>query len=752
MKNIIPFPNAHSGESNGNELPAPDDYLEALEVALERSSSLEQFENTVDSFLASVSNDCWFRTFSRATRILARVDWKILRLERPAPETNSEEAKDLVRVCVKLSSEREKQRSGAEKEQRHYFPAALSYLNAFDLLYGNDSPIDYINHAIKTLFPETPYKHPLDCWFAGDECLVLDETRLDFLLKKIIVPLMRVPDSSLGNESLMQELPLGRLLLHMVAPRLEIYWSTTIDSIEKQLKSMGPIPLKYDSSAGEVGGKSSLQSLIKHTDTIEGLLALLLRPGLIPLAQGMLVALIGRIIDASDELDEALIGVHLLNWPIGTPPASWTEIANGLSDPTWLSTLKQEYPTPESVPFVPCGMLATNLFVVYGFDVEFADSCDYPKVMQQYSDKILRLSERHLDGRYPWYFSDTTNFWGLSDGCPVGEDWNLLLLLQISDEEEVEIYSNGIGYFGSDMYGDNPEHQYSSFSIYKTLWRQAYKEGFAKLANALFAFYLVRKTIASIETNIAPSFDWQEFQAQIELCLAKSGSHWIKRALQISTEVFQEKGWNVFSLKFDSLLTQDVPTVNERPHLVRSDETLVDLSGDVAKRHEIKFGSRWLKLSDRMRRILCHADARFERDSRDLGYSDTEHGGLAVDYAKAFEVELDHRLREIYLDSETQQSLAKQVPGWRRDTTPALGQYVLMLEKTESMPEGIRQQIRTKTGKLAESKAILANLKKLKKVRNDGAHGGNVNASDVTKVRELIHAKGLLQGFLDALS
>jgi hypothetical protein len=62
MKNIIPFPNAHSGESNGDELPAPDDYLEALELALERRSSLEQFEKTVDAFLASVSNDCWFRT------------------------------------------------------------------------------------------------------------------------------------------------------------------------------------------------------------------------------------------------------------------------------------------------------------------------------------------------------------------------------------------------------------------------------------------------------------------------------------------------------------------------------------------------------------------------------------------------------------------------------------------------------------------------------------------------------------------
>lgn len=349
-------------------------------------------------------------------------------------------------------------------------------------------------------------------------------------------------------------------------------------------------------------------------------------------------------------------------------------------------------------------------------------------------------------------FSDTTNFWTTSTWCPVGNEWNLLLLLQVIDEEEADVFAMGTSLFGLDLYGDTREDQYRSFRIYKALWHHAQSSGSAKLANALFAFYLVRKVIAGEDTDVAPSFDWREFQAQIELCVANSGSDRIKLAVQYSKDRFQKEGWDVLALEFESLPTAEVPADKANPGLVRSDETLVDLSGDVAKRHETKFGSRWLKLSDRMRRILCHSDARFERDSRDLGYSDTEHGGLAVDYAKAFEVELDHRLREIYLDSETQQSLAKQVLGWHRDTTPALGQYVLILEKTESMPEGIRQRIRTKTGTLAESRAILANLKKLKKVRNDGAHGGNVTASRITEVRELIHAKGLLEGFIDALS
>ncbi len=737
----------------------PIAFLEAVEQSLVQGHSLTRFSPYIGGFLASVQQEDWFRVLDRACRILARIDWRPL-AEKEQPSVQPVEiSNDLQAISEKIVDTfvaafeiQEELHAKAAKRGLKHFPPAYAYLDAFDSLFGNESPVDYIEEALGILSPEAPFAHPDDCWFADDERRTLDSTQLAFVVEDVLVPLILLhaktdkPAQELSEKDMRQHL--NRMLLIVLAMGLPQLFTGKLSKFELS-------KVEFPNLADEPVD-SSLASLLQQIDSAAGFLALMLRPGVFPLPQGLLVALVRRFLDedeyySGDELG-GRIGLHLMNWPIGVPQTSWEEIESGLIYPKWVGELRAQYSSPKEVPFLPCRMLATWLHPLYDNAVALSDLSDrlgqqiYPRMLAIYSEKLDRLSISTLGRRFPWPASSPGNWYYHGGGGEPSESWNLLLLLAVANEEE------GLGY--SCVFGDDPGEPLSSFYIFVCLWTAANRGGFPKLGNALFSFYLIRKLIFGLQTDSPPEFAAEPLRAQIDLCLRHPGREWVIRSLGICRQTCEEKGWKIDWLRLDSLVDEEntVPT-NTSEALARAVDPIVELGYEKEQVMANEYGPQWSRLSKRVRSMLSHAEAQFERIAPHLGRHTREYKGMVIDYAICFEIELESRLKGLFLEADVQSFLAQNVSGYRTvKTEPTLGSYLMLLDKFRGMPDELKERVTGCVGSLAEDSHLRGQLRELKKdSRDKGAHSKPTPASDFTRVRELIFSEGLLRSFLSAL-
>jgi hypothetical protein len=598
--------------------PPEDDpiaFLDAMEQSLVQGHSLTRFAPYVGGLLASVQQEDWFRVLERACRILARIDWRPL-AEKEQPSVQPAEISDDLQALTKevadtfvaaFEVQRELHAKAATRGLKH-FPPAYAYLDAFDSLFGNDSPIDYIEEALGILSPDEPFAHPDDCWFADDDRRTLDRTQLAFFVEDLLVPLILLNATTdklargLSEED--KQRHLSRMLLMVPAIGLPQLFTGKLSEFELS-------KVEFPNLADEAVD-SSLASLLQQIDSAAGFLALMLRPGVFPLPQGLLVALVRRFLDDEYNTGEELggrIGLHLMNWPIGAPQTSWEEIESGLIYPGWAGELQAQYSSPEEVPFLPCRMLATWLYTLYdnvaGLSFSLGEQI-YLRMLAIYSEKLDRLSISTLGRRFPWPASSPGNWYYHGVGGDPSESWNLLLLLAVANEEE------GIdGY--SCVFGDDPSDSLSSFHIFVCLWAAANRGGFPKLGNALFSFYLIRKLIFGVQTDSPPGFAAEPLRAQIDRCLMHPGQEWVIRSLGICRQVCNEKGWKIDWLRLDSLVDEDnaIPT-NTSGALARTSDPVIELGNEKERQLADDYGPQWFRLSDRVRRMLIHAEVQYE--------------------------------------------------------------------------------------------------------------------------------------------
>lgn len=748
MANVIDlFPNPPDGD--------PMAFLEAVERSFVQGKPLTPYAPLVEGFLASVQREDWFRVLARACRILARIDWRPL-AEKEQPSVQPAEISDDLQAMsekvedtfVAAFEAQEKLRVKATKRGLKHFSPAYAYLDAFDSLFGNESPVDYIEEALGILSPDEPYAHPDDCWFADDDRRTLDSTQLAFFVEDLLVPLMALiattdkPAQELSEEDKRRQL--GRMLLMVPAIGLPQLFTGKLSEFELT-------KFEFPNFADDPVD-SSLTSLLQQIDSAAGFLALMLRPGLFPLPQGLLVALIRRFLDDEYETGEELggrIGLHLMNWPLGVPQTSWEEIESGLIYPEWVGELQAQYSSPEEAPFLPCRMLATWLYPLYDNAAALSFSLGqqiYTRMLAIYSEKLDRLSVSTLGRRFPWPASSPGNWYYHGVGGEPSDSWNLLLLLTVANEDE------GIGYYCP--FGDDPGEPLSSFHIFVCLWTAANRGGFPKLGNALFSFYLIRKLSFSSDNESPPEFAAEPLRAQIDLCLRHPGREWVMRSLGICRQTCKEKGWQIDWLLLDSLVDEDnaVPT-NTSAALARTDDPIVELGHEKERQLADDYGPQWFRLSDRVRRMLSHAEANFEKIAPDLGRRKREYKGPVIDYAICFEIELESRLKGLFLKPDVQKFLKENVRGFRTNhTEPTLGSYLMLLDNFHGMPPELKERVTGCVGSLAEDSDLRQQLRKLKKdYRDKAAHSNPTPATDVTRVRELIFSEGLLGSFLAAL-
>lgn len=546
MTNVIDLFPEHPEEN-------PIGFLDAMEQSLVQGHSLTRFAPHVGGFLASVQHEDWFGVLARACRILARIDWRPLaEMEQPSVQP-AETSDDLQALPNKLADTlvaaveaQEKLRANAAKRGLKHFPPAYEYLDAFDSLFGNESPVDYIEEALGILSPDEPYVHPDDCWFADDDRRTLDSTQLAFFVKDLLVPLMLLnattdkPAQGLSEEDKRRHV--GRMPLMVPAIGMPQLFTGKLSEFE--------LPKDEFPNLDAEPVSSNRSSLLQQIDSAAGFLALMLRPGLFPLPQGLLVALVRRFLDDEYETGEELggrIGLHLMNWPLGVPQTSWKEIESGLIDPEWVGGLQAQYSSPEEVPFLPCRMLATWLSPLYDNVAALSFSLGdqtYTQMLAIYSKKLDRLSLSTLGRRFPWPTSSPGNWYYYGSGGEPSESWNLLLLLTVANEEEV------MGYYCP--FGDDPGEPLSSFHIFVCLWAATNRSGFPKLGNALFSFYLIRKLIFGVQNDSPPEFAAEPLRAQIDLCLRHPGREWVMRSLGICRQTCEKKGWQIDWLRLDS--------------------------------------------------------------------------------------------------------------------------------------------------------------------------------------------------------
>lgn len=730
-------------------------FLEAVERSFVQGKPLTPYAPLVEGFLASVQQEDWFGVLERACRILARIDWRPLaKKEQPSlqPGEISDDlqavSEKVVDTLVAAFEAQEKLHAKAAERGLKHFPPAYAYLDAFDSLFGNESPIDYIEEALGILSPHEPYARPDDCWFADDDRRTLDGTQLTFFVEDLLVPLMRLngttdkPAQGLSEEDARRHL--GRILLMLPGIGLPQLFTRKLSEFEL---SKFEIPNLADEPVD-----SSLASLLQQTESAAGFLALMLRPGVFPLPQGLLVALVRRFLDDEYETGEELggrIGLHLMNWPIGVPQTSWEEIESGLIYPGWIGGLQAQYSSPEEVPFLPCRMLATWLHPLYDNVAALSFSLGeqiYTRMLAIYSEKLDRLSISTLGRRFPWPASSPGNWYYHGVGGEPSDSWNLLLLLAVANAEEE------IGY--DCPFGDDPGEPLSSFHIFVCLWTAANRSGFPKLGNALFSFYLIRKLIFGLQTDSPPGFAAEALRAWIDRCLRHPGREWVIRSLGICRQTCEEKGWKIDWLRLDSLVDGEnaVPTKTSEA-LARTSDRIIELGHEKERQLADDYGPQWFRLSDRVRRMLSHAEAQYEMIAPDLGRHKREYKGPVIDYAICFEIELESRLKGLFLEADVQSFLKDNVRGFRTNQTePTLGSYIILLDKFRDMPDELKERSTGCVSSLSEDSDLRQQLRKLKKdYRDKAAHSNPTPASDVTKVRELIFSEGLLKSFLSAL-
>lgn len=756
MAEIIPF---SSSSSTWNEKLAafavsqnPLDYLDALDIALETKACLDIFHESRARFFDACGNAEWFAVFSRACRILARVNWASVdpassQLPTPAPSSKFLAALEALNaVLARQKSEHRELGAKAAAKGMGEFPPGFRFVDAFDSLFGNDSPLDYINKAVGILSPKQTFSHSEDCWFSGENSLRPNEQQLEFLVSEIVAPLMALANQAqeTNNEFPSEEASLlKREMLATIAPVLTQFFLEDLADFSEKLR--GQATLTGDATHDSPFG------------SYDGFLAYVLKPGKLPIPQGLVMALVRKILDtgfdpgARNEELAARAGLHLMSWPIGTPAEHWTDINNGLLEPETMTGLQACYEKPVDVPFLPCRLLTTPLYPIYGSNLDFSDWLGgrlYSEAMQNYSDKLSRFSARRLDGKFPWEPWESNVNWYF---YPYGHSssWNLLLQFQVL-KEELNICDTG-DYFSSDDYGDDEVDGFTGFNLYRNFWLAAEKEGLAKLGNAVFAFYLVRKTISSLNRG-APEYDWPAFVEHLDRCRENPGAHWIEKALAITKQASGKSRWEMVWLRHDNLRGIGASPVELTSSTKATSDAVIDLGMEAEQELAKKYGALFYRLHERSRRMLCKAEANYRRHSKSLGLHAGEYGTEAIDYAKCFENELDRRLKAFYLDEQVQLYMSRKIRGWRNNGEPTLGTYIMFLERSNEMPEDLQVLIQTKIGTLSENQGLLGQLRKLQSIRNRGAHpGDDVSASKFTELRELIHSGGLLEDFLKAI-
>lgn len=222
--------------------------------------------------------------------------------------------------------------------------------------------------------------------------------------------------------------------------------------------------------------------------------------------------------------------------------------------------------------------------------------------------------------------------------------------------------------------------------------------------------------------------------------------------MRISRDECKKKNWNIDWLKLDSLVDEDAEV--PAGALGKSSDVVVELERQREKQLNEELGPPWLRLSDRFRRMLCHAEAEFERIAPHLGKHEREYKGNVIDFCAPFEIELDKRLKNLFHDQEMQKFLTKEWRGYKKPEKVSLGHYLQLLKLFHKMSDELKNQVRRQAGQLtaAENKDLLDELSgKLKGFRNNGGHSDPTPARFLVETRELIFAKGLLKRFAAAL-
>jgi hypothetical protein len=755
--NIINFPERETSSlSRFDESSEPEHFLDAIEEVFRAQQSLKPLEDRLEKFRTLTTEKAVReKVFPRACVLLSKLKFaqatKLSDDESNRSVVPNEKVKGAIESLMEaVRSEEERKELGKISPYRAY-PPAYSLAEVIPLIFEEDDPVKVVCEYIKALSPEKFYRHPGDCWFGDEERIPVSGDSRDFFLMEILCPL--APYSSIQNSRNWRELSGGA-----VVALLNSYFSGLLD----EDKSQGVFDLQFseEDRKGDAGAgvHKVIKALIENLDTYEGFLTVFFN-AFFDIPQGLFVAVIRHWQDNGPDLKKSAASHHLMevlaNYPVGRPPDSWEDIAAGAHDKEWVKRIQAVFGSPSSVPFLPCGMSECKWFwnltesaVPSDYNSESSHNT-YWSTLHAWSNKIALLRDRELRGHYPWmpvsrgcnWYDD---FWGTRP------EWDTHLHIEalFLDDED-----SGKWNYTTDDFGDDDQCGYKSFMLHQNFWVAADREGFPEFGNAVFAFYLIRKTIFDTKDHLYLNVDWPAFPDLVRRALDRPGHRWVRRAIEFMKASCAEKGWDLDHLRLRNILPDSAQLVPISSGL-KTQEAFQVPRKECEKKIEAEVGEElWRRFSKRSKELMIDAERRFDMHAPELGRGLGDVGAEVLAYAKPFECELDHRLSNLYRSASLKEFWIINSGGRQPDKNPTLGSYLLLLEKAKDMSEELISAIENSGVMLHRNSELIDRLKKLRNMRNPGAHGRErLSAGRLVDIRSFVFSEGLLHDFLESLS
>ncbi len=757
--------------SRFDESSEPELFLDALEEIFRARQSLTPLEMRLGKFRAlTTEKEDREKVFPKACVLLAKL--KFSRLIDPANESNdgaaivlSEKVKEAVNFFNDAAKQEEERKERGKLTPYHAYPPAYPLVEVIPLIFKVDDPVKVICEYMEALGPTKFYRHLEDCWFSDEERFSVTDEMQDFFLMEILCPLAPYSSRPLTRNSMKETMQgdasAGEFWSSAspIVMLLDVYFSGGFDEAHDE---GGVFNTKFSDEEQQGDAQARKQKIVglffASLRTYEGFLTIFFG-GFFDFPQGLFVAVIRHWQENGPALKQSATSHQLMetlaNYPVGRPPNSWEDIESGAHSKKWVEHIRTVFNEPSFVPFLPCGMSEGRWF--WNMFEDFIPSEYYDKsanstywlTLSAWSKKIAVLRNRDLRGRFPWKPESLgCNWYHSSDGTHAEWDMHLLIETLLWDHEDSERWN-----YTSDEFGDDDENGHRSFKLHQNFWIAAEREGFPEFANAMFAFYLMRKAIFDKRHHTYLNVDWPAFSELVRSALNRPGHRWVRKAVELMKSYSAEKSWNLDGLRLRNLVP-DSAQLYVFPPISEIREVSQKPRRDCEKRIESEVGpDLWGRFSDRSRKLMVDAEVRFVMHAPGLGLVLSDIGSEVMSYAKPFECELDCRLNDIYGSSLLKKFWTHRF-GREPQRNPTLGTYREMLENADKMPPELVSEIESKGVMLHRNAELLKQLKDLLDMRNPASHGKKrrTPTSQLVDMRSLVFTEGLLRRFLESLS
>jgi hypothetical protein len=281
---------------------------------------------------------------------------------------------------------------------------------------------------------------------------------------------------------------------------------------------------------------------------------------------------------------------------------------------------------------------------------------------------------------------------------------------------------------------------------FRALVRSAIAEGFPRLAEALAAFFVFSQSLR-YQGRLEP---WEVVSEIIASVSRVAEPRHLPAALTFAHEMASHHGERLLLLRIPDRAprTYDYASIaGNLPGIGFAQREIV-----IKEVLELIGPGRRSILTDEGFDLLVDAHYKLSKLHRELIFGVLGNwGGIALDFAKVFEVELTSALGAIIRDPAYRQFKASRAKGRSPPVRPTLGSFLHLLREYAELPIPLQVQLDS-TSELHGNPQLLTRLEKIiNEHRNPAAHAAGYGPRKLQELLDLLYGHQVLPEFIDSL-